>query len=132
MNNAVFTDLARDVLDEARDLLVVKGHDYQGADADRLVNFKDASRAAGVTPLQAWRVLLEKHLTAIKSYDETGRAASQSMRERFVDLVNYGILGLAIVHDMEDVGVPQSPEEDEDEEQRIEVRVPGKRPRADP
>lgn len=89
------------VVDEARleqdKLLDVKGHDYTGANADRLFNFKEVATMLGLTPLQVWSIYWLKHVFAICTYVKDGKVRSEAIDSRFFDENNYNLLGLALV-----------------------------------
>lgn len=86
-----------------KELNVTKGQEYTGADEDALLNFKEAARFLGLTPLQVCGVYMYKHLAAIMSYAKNGCAFSdESLQGRIADLRLYAALFLALVKEEED------------------------------
>lgn len=77
-----------------------KNADYSAGTDDAMRNYYELSAASGATPVQAWMVLMMKHVTAIMRYAKDGRVSSESIHGRFVDLANYAMLGDALVKDL--------------------------------
>jgi hypothetical protein len=89
-----------------RDCVVVldaKGQDYTVGqnDTDRLYNFREGARAAGISPTQVWWVYFWKHLTAVQRYVKEGKVDSEGIKGRILDCVNYLILLNKIVCESE-------------------------------
>lgn len=102
------TDLCSGALEVARS----KRPAYTGDNADVLFNFKKAAEAAGIDPLQAWIVLAHKHWDALVSAAKSRKIKqAEPLRGRAEDLINYVILGIAL---MVDEGVVDWVFEDED------------------
>jgi hypothetical protein len=100
MNTKDFETFREELLKECAGLIVTKGADYSGLN-DRLRNFKEDGKELGLTPLMFWAVYLRKHLAAIWTYVRQGQVASEPIRSRFVDAINYLILGAALVDEEE-------------------------------
>ena len=98
MTTADFETEAGKFLNEVQEMLRLKGADYATA-ADPLDNFKAAALILGADPLQVWLVYAAKHFLAVRGYLEKGRAASEPIRGRFLDLAAYAVLGSMLVGD---------------------------------
>lgn len=91
-------------------LLARKGFEYSrsgDAQDDTLANFKRIGATLGVHPLLVWFVYAQKHWDAISTLvRETcaGRRyeASEPVEGRFVDEINYLLLGLGLVKESQD------------------------------
>lgn len=92
-------------------VLKVKGHDYTHGGPDRLANFIEASAAIGVRPEVVWAVYFHKHVTAILTWSATGRLESEDLLDRFVDIRNYCLLGLALHDANPKYNPPKEPKE---------------------
>ena len=80
------------ILQQCRNILRVKGHDYVGSSPDRLANFNSAAKVLGQTPESVLGVYLWKHLNAIFTYLQKGQLESESIEGRIVDSINYLLL----------------------------------------
>lgn len=80
-----------------------KGMDYtQGQWAkDRLANFHDAAEDAGTSVLQAWSILVSKHLHAVRRFVKEGKVESEPIAGRVHDVINYMILLLLIAQEQQ-------------------------------
>lgn len=87
-------------LQEMRVVTRAKNADYSAGTEDAMHDYHAASAETGVTPVQAWMVLMMKHVRAIQRYAKTGSVSSESIHGRFVDLANYAVLGDALVKDL--------------------------------
>lgn len=101
MQQSEFEALVDGTVSDIKRLLVVKGGEYAGS-ADRLANFKRGAQLVGVTPLQCLFIYLSKHYDAVATYvrdDASGEARprSESIEGRLDDLINYCILGKALI-----------------------------------
>jgi hypothetical protein len=68
-----------------RELMETKGVEYSN-DHDALANFKDPAHAEiGVDKYQAWAVLFNKHMSAIRSFMRKGEVMSDEPIEGRVD-----------------------------------------------
>lgn len=82
----------RDLLLHCMRTFRVKGADYTSGSPDRLVNFKEAADDTGITPRQAWYVLVRKHWSAIRTFVRKGRVESEPLAGRIVDVIVYSTL----------------------------------------
>ena len=62
--------------------------------------------------MQAWGVYWLKHVFAIETYVKFGGVKSEEIEGRFVDLINYCYLGLALIQDAADEGTANALAED--------------------
>lgn len=89
-----------------------KNPDYSAGTDDAMNDYKSAAARLGVTPFQAWAVLLTKHIHAIERFVKTGTLSSESIHSRLIDLANYAMLGDALVKDLASQSVlPDKPGE---------------------
>lgn len=84
---------------ECIQIQATKGHDYTSGSDDRLLNFRTAAEAAGVSIEQAWYVYFFKHLSAVQTYVKHGQVESEPIRGRIVDCINYLLLLWLIVRE---------------------------------
>lgn len=98
MNAQEFEALEKELLSDAYKVMHAKMQDY--ADADQLSNFKRAAEALGRTPFEVWAVYFFKHVCSVLSFVKNGDVASEPLRGRFVDLINYCILGEALFQEV--------------------------------
>lgn len=96
-----------DFLHEMCAVTTAKNQDYSAGQINALASYYELANAAGVTPFQAWTVLMMKHITAIMRYSKVGSVASESIRGRFIDLANYAMMGAALVEDIEAAKMPE-------------------------
>jgi hypothetical protein len=86
-------------------LRVTKGKDYTATSEDRLSNFKEIAKKSGLEPLQIWQVWTAKHWDAINraiiANPKLPTKKGESLHENFKDLVVYGMLGNAILEEIE-------------------------------
>lgn len=102
MTKEEYTDHVSKFLSEMRAVTEAKNVDYSAGQDDAMANYYELSRAAGVTPFQAWMVLMMKHVTAIMRYSKCGSVVSESIHGRMIDLANYAMLGDALIKDLSD------------------------------
>jgi len=76
-----------------------KSHDY-GSSVDVLANFKRQAERWGLDPIQVWGVYFGKHVDSVETFVKDGELKAESVRSRFVDLLNYVFLGAALVEDL--------------------------------
>lgn len=88
--------MQRQLRDREDAVLKTKGHDYTGGGPDRLANFIEDGEALGISPEMAWAVHFRKQVAAVMTWATTGRIESESLSNRFVDIRNYCLLGLAL------------------------------------
>lgn len=86
-------------------LRVTKGKDYTATSEDRLVNFKEIAKKSGLEPLQIWQVWTAKHWDAINraiiANPHHPTKKGEPLHENFKDLVVYGMLGNALLEEIE-------------------------------
>ena len=75
--------------------------DLSARDIETAMNdYRSAAERAGISPRQAWFVLLCKHVHAVERYVKTGQLSSETIHSRLVDLANYAMLGDALAKDL--------------------------------
>ena len=72
--------------------------------------------------MQAWGVYWLKHVFAIESFTKFGASKSEDIEGRFVDLINYCYLGLALIQDAADEATANALEEDIDAKKSNEAK----------
>lgn len=88
INKQVFRSILGNTHDAMLSLTATKGEEYS-RDGDQLANFKRNAAEAGITQEQAWLVLFNKHVDAIKSYVKTGKVLSEPIDARVLDAMLY-------------------------------------------
>ena len=107
-----FSNFVSKVMDRCRCLLDTKSDDYSSQD-DKLYNFKAAGRIADVFPIEALAGMDLKHRTSIQQGIEE-YIASGILRpldwwmEKVVDHINYQLLLLALIAEIENVHSTQT------------------------
>lgn len=86
---------------EMAELTAAKNADYSAGTDDAMNDYHSAAARCGVTPVQAWAILLMKHVHAVERFVKTGQLSSETIHSRLVDLANYAMLGDALVKDLE-------------------------------
>jgi hypothetical protein len=73
-----------------------KGTDYTRGkgDLDRLDNFKEASKDAGVSESKVLYIYIYKHWAAFKRFILEGKVESEPIESRILDIINYLVLFL--------------------------------------
>jgi len=102
MTPANFDTFTRVFMGSMEEILLTKGHDYTGGSDDRLRNFKQIARSIGVKPLMVWYIYFMKHIDSVSTFMQRGELKSEPIRERFLDIANYAILGAALAKDLEE------------------------------
>jgi len=100
MDQSTFNALLETTFDNMRDLLGSKGADYAPG-KDRLENFKSSADILNIDPLIVWAIYFNKHLDAIFTFVKHKRLCSESIQSRFHDALNYLVLGLALIKDLD-------------------------------
>ena len=113
MQQTEFENLFKKIAAQAEHLLVVKGGEYAGS-ADRLANFKRGAALVGVDPLTVLAIYLSKHYDAVMSYVRASEAGtkltlSEPIEGRFLDLINYCILAIALIEEARKNEVTSNP-----------------------
>lgn len=82
--------------------------------------------------MQAWGVYWLKHVFAIETYTKFNQVKSEDIEGRFVDLINYCYLGLALIQDAADESTADALEKDTNAKKNDEAKdvsnVQGDRP----
>jgi len=102
MTFAEFDKLTESRFDAVRLMRDTKGKEYAGNDqADRLANFKRSGQRCGVTPIQAWFVLYDKHLGSIENYVKSGGQtfSTENIQSRITDAITYLLLLEGLIMD---------------------------------
>jgi hypothetical protein len=108
--------LVRDFLDHSAALLLSKGQEYAGANAnaDRLRNFRDVAAFTGQRPEEVCATYFMKHVQAIThavhddryTWAYTLDDGSEGLKQRICDGVNYLLLLAAILEAKERAKAP--------------------------
>ena len=106
MNQKEFEELCQQIQRDTTDILILKGREYAGS-ADRLANFKRNAELSGVDPLTVLHVYMAKHWDSFSTYvrdmqAKQPRELSEPIEGRLYDLINYAVLGLALIRDAQD------------------------------
>ncbi len=108
MTDADFTALSAALRHLADSIAAAKRPAYTQGSADVLRNFKESASRVGITPLQAWGVHFEKHVSAVMSRVQSGEIPQgEPINQRFADLMNYLPLGLALIEEEAAANPPQ-------------------------
>lgn len=100
MNEEKYNQTVENLRAACSSIVSSKRPGYTSSDNDVLINFKQAARDAGITPLQAWLVLFNKHVSSIKAYVKNPAGVqAEPMIGRFADAINYLELGYALMLD---------------------------------
>jgi hypothetical protein len=95
MNLAERQKIAEELFNESLKIFMDKGIDYSG-DTDSLANFKINAERAGITKYQVWQIYFNKHVdainNAIKNNPKNPQVASEPLRGRINDIINYAAL----------------------------------------
>lgn len=91
MDRSSFDALRDDLYKKICDISARKGADYSGDD-DALSSFKKNGERLGMTPLQVWGVLAEKHWDALETFIRTGKLESEGIENRITDIILYMFL----------------------------------------
>lgn len=102
MNRAKFEELLSRLQVQELKINQTKGREYAQGDKDALLNFKEAARFLGLTPLQVCMVYMYKHFASLASYAKLGHELSdENIQGRIADLRLYSALFLGLVMDSE-------------------------------
>ena len=107
MTSADYDRLAGELMTLAREIETSKRPGYTVSSGDVLQNFKAAASRAGITPEQAWVVLVSKHfdaITAIMAHPDL--PVSEAPSGRFADAINYLRLGWALLAERSSSAAP--------------------------
>jgi len=111
MTNNRFTDLVHSILTEAAETLVAKGKDYAQVKDDRLINFKRRAIQLAKAPTEVLLNDMSKHFDsvcqAVQARPLNPSTTTEPLRGRIIDIINYNILLLALLEDINDTGRPE-------------------------
>ena len=100
MTKKEFENFCELFLKEAAEIREKKGEDYSSKDSDdRLLNFKDIAKRLGIESRQVWGNFFLKGIDAIEKFIRTGKLESEPLDQRFLDAINYLLLGAALFHE---------------------------------
>lgn len=91
----------------AKEVLFGKMEDYADA-GDQLRNFKDCGSLLGVSPLMIHAVYFYKHVAAVLAYARTGVEGMEAIKDRYLDVANYAVLGAALAESTAGLGADVS------------------------
>jgi len=104
--NEFDTFLCDEIIPKIQETLNIKSGDYSDA-KDKLFNFKLQARIDGVTPVEALRGDMRKHIASIvQALDELKEGNLRERKwfhEKVIDNINYLILLLALLEEQYDV-----------------------------
>jgi hypothetical protein len=100
MKHSEYAGHTRAFTQEMLDITDAKNADYTAGTDEAMAGFYELGEFAGVSPLQAYLVLLGKHVQAVRRFAKVGNVKSESLHGRFTDISVYGMLGDALVMDM--------------------------------
>jgi hypothetical protein len=97
MNREELIEFFNDAVDEARQLIESKNHDYAGEDGDKpFANFTRVESLGITSTERGFLVRLTDKLSRLSSFCESGNfQVDESLRDTCLDIVNYSILYLA-------------------------------------
>lgn len=100
MRQTDFAKIVDEQLDHIRQLLVVKGAEYNLDEGDRFSDFKQAAAFTGQTPEQVLYGYLLKHIMSITSMVQTGNTFDLAKwDEKAGDIMVYMLLLRGLVED---------------------------------
>lgn len=99
MNNADFIRVVDEQLTMCRELLVVKGKEYDADTEDRLHSFKVAAEMQHVTPMQALAGMMAKHTVSIYDMCAENNTNIAKWDEKITDSINYLLLLRSLVRE---------------------------------
>jgi hypothetical protein len=104
MDQQTFDKLRIELLSACNTTTKEKGPAYTGEDKDVLSNFKQMAKRFGVSPLVVWGIYMNKHVDAINSFIKNPKIhlGSEPPESRIVDIINYAVLGQALLKEQED------------------------------
>jgi hypothetical protein len=100
MTHKEYEEHVKKFVEEMSSVTVAKNADYSAGTNDAMNDYYSAAERAGITPTQAWFVLLCKHVHAVERYVKTSRLSSETIHSRLIDLANYAMLGDALAKDL--------------------------------
>lgn len=119
----------RDLFDACITEAQKKNADYaqQGKEGTSgLSNFYETATRLNITPLQAWAVHYEKHILAIEQLASGRELRSETMLNRFTDLINYPALGYLLAQELLAEKEHLEKDQQQQQPQRIETECLGK------
>jgi hypothetical protein len=100
MTNDQFNDYAETFINDMKEILLTKGHDYTGGSDDRLRNFKKIAQSIGCSAMTVWFIYFMKHVDSLSTFVKLGELKSEPPSERFKDVANYALLGAALAAEL--------------------------------
>ena len=100
MTHEEYKNHVKKFTDEMLDVTKTKNADYSAGTLDAMYSYHSTADRTGITPIQAWFVLLCKHIHAIERYVKIEQLNSETIHSRLIDLANYAMLGDALVNDL--------------------------------
>jgi hypothetical protein len=94
-----FNTLFEGLIEECRKVLLEKGYDYTVDSPDKLANFMRTAERNGVSPLVVANIFFQKHTDSLDTYVKTGAVASEPIRGRIIDIINYAALIYALIEE---------------------------------
>jgi len=102
MNREEFEKFREDLIDDAFGVSDTKSEDYTKGNEDVLHNFKSVGERTNTHPLDVLMVYKLKHQDAINNFVKTrGQSESEPIRQRVIDDINYNVLLLALIDDLD-------------------------------
>lgn len=92
MTHQEFADFTEQVFDRVRQIAVTKGKEYADDENNRFANFDVLAKDLEISPFKVWWCYVGKMLFAIKRWLRTGATLSESIEERFLDVIVYTLL----------------------------------------
>ncbi len=99
MTSNEFEKIQAYLLRQVQTINETKGREYTNDDKNFLKNFYTIANDCGINPLIVWQVFFKKHIRAIDYFIKVGDTLSESIESRFVDALNYLMLGYALIVD---------------------------------
>lgn len=98
MRSERFEEHTTELFQACRNILNEKGPDYSGF-TDRLKNFKEVARDAGITPVQALWTYFIKHVQATNKFVKGETLTGEPVSEKIKDMINYLVLLSALIQE---------------------------------
>lgn len=94
--------LHEETCQKGRDIMRAKNHDYTAGSKDPFANFR-ATEAIGVPAVKGILTRMLDKMQRIRSFAEQGelKVPGETVEDAFVDLVNYSILGMGLLRDIQ-------------------------------
>jgi len=97
MTQSEFNKLSKALDYMAKDVMKSKGPEYTQEDKDVLANFKNTAVRLNTTELKVWGAFFDKQISSIYAHlNNVNLKKAETIESRFVDIINYCHLGLAL------------------------------------